>query len=61
MTTREDADRIEVLRLQALNAPQEPGVYLMRDETRTVLYVGKAKSLRDLGGNDRKLLPHNSQ
>jgi excinuclease ABC subunit C len=47
MTTREDADRIEVLRLQALNAPQEPGVYLMRDETRTVLYVGKAKSLRE--------------
>ncbi|HWI56200.1 MAG TPA: GIY-YIG nuclease family protein [Bacillota bacterium] len=27
-------------------APECPGVYLMRDETDTVLYVGKAKNLR---------------
>src|SRR5580765_6174307 len=27
-------------------APQSPGVYLMRDATDTVLYVGKAKNLR---------------
>src|SRR5581483_9040312 len=27
-------------------APQSPGVYLMRDRTDTVLYVGKAKNLR---------------
>jgi predicted GIY-YIG superfamily endonuclease len=28
------------------NAPDRPGVYLMRDEADTVLYIGKAKSLR---------------
>jgi len=28
------------------NAPQSPGVYLFRDATGTVLYVGKAKNLR---------------
>src|SRR5215472_1310343 len=27
-------------------APDRPGVYLMRDAANTVLYVGKAKSLR---------------
>jgi excinuclease ABC subunit C len=39
-------DRIELLRLQALNAPVEPGVYLMRDSAQVVIYVGKAKSLK---------------
>lgn len=39
-------DILEVLRLQALNAPVEPGVYLMRDSAQVVIYVGKAKSLR---------------
>lgn len=29
-----------------LNLPEHPGVYLMRDEAETVLYVGKAKNLR---------------
>jgi excinuclease ABC subunit C len=38
---------LEVLRLQALNAPKEPGVYLMRDAAQVVIYVGKAKSLRN--------------
>jgi excinuclease ABC subunit C len=47
MTTHNNEDRIEVLRLQALNAPSAPGVYLMRDEARVVLYVGKAKVLRE--------------
>lgn len=46
MTGREDSDRIEVLRLQALNAPRDPGVYLMRDGAQAVIYVGKAKDLR---------------
>jgi excinuclease ABC subunit C len=38
-------ETLEVLRLQALNAPMEPGVYLMRDSAQVVIYVGKAKSL----------------
>lgn len=38
---------LEVLRLQAINAPLEPGVYLMRDQAQVVIYVGKAKSLRN--------------
>lgn len=47
MTTSEQEDRIEVLHLQALNAPREPGVYLMRDSAGAVIYVGKAKNLRE--------------
>lgn len=40
------AERLEYLRLQATHAPEEPGVYLMRDDARVVIYVGKAKDLR---------------
>src|SRR6185369_6625250 len=29
-----------------LQLPQTPGIYLMRDRSATVLYVGKAKNLR---------------
>jgi excinuclease ABC subunit C len=31
----------------AQEAPREPGVYIMRDEGGRIIYVGKAKSLRD--------------
>lgn len=49
-------------RLQALTAlPVKPGVYLMRDEKGTVLYVGKAASLRhrvrSYFGSQPKLTP----
>jgi excinuclease ABC subunit C len=44
---QQGADVLELLRLQALNAPVEPGVYLMRDSLQVVIYVGKAKSLRN--------------
>ena len=37
---------VEELRRQAAALPELPGVYLMRDETKVVIYVGKAKDLR---------------
>jgi hypothetical protein len=40
-----------------LKAPQAPGVYLMRDCARTVLYVGKAKNLRRRLGTYRVANP----
>ena len=40
-------DKIDLLRRQSLNVCEEPGVYLMRDESGEVIYVGKAKSLRN--------------
>ena len=27
------------------NLPNKPGVYIMRDETDTIIYIGKAKNL----------------
>jgi excinuclease ABC subunit C len=36
-----------VLKATALDAPLEPGVYLWKDATGCVIYVGKAKSLRN--------------
>ena len=31
--------------------PQTPGVYLMKDAAGTVIYIGKAKSLRSRAGS----------
>ena len=44
--------------------PAEPGVYLLRDKHRKVIYVGKAKSLRSRvrmyfrGGDERLQVPY---
>ena len=38
---------IEELKLKAASLPMEPGVYIMRDEKNHVIYVGKAKKLRN--------------
>ena len=35
------------LRKQAMALPTEPGVYLMKDRKDTILYVGKAKILKN--------------
>ena len=37
----------EELKNKALSLPMEPGVYIMRDKDDTVIYVGKAKKLKN--------------
>lgn len=37
----------EELKLKANSLPMEPGVYIMRDKNDTVIYVGKAKKLKN--------------
>ena len=37
----------EELKSKALSLPYEPGIYIMRDKTDTVIYVGKAKKLKN--------------
>ena len=37
----------EELKDKALSLPYAPGVYLMHDKTGTVIYVGKAKKLKN--------------
>ena len=41
------SDTIKELRRQAMALPQEPGVYLMKDSRDTIIYIGKAKVLRN--------------
>lgn len=42
-----DEKQIEKLRHKALALPLEPGVYLMRDKQRNIIYIGKAKILKN--------------
>jgi len=37
----------EELYAKALTLPQQPGVYIMRDSRRNIIYIGKAKKLRN--------------
>ena len=41
------SDTLKELRRQAMALPQEPGVYMMKDERDTIIYIGKAKVLRN--------------
>ncbi|MCL2479128.1 MAG: GIY-YIG nuclease family protein, partial [Treponema sp.] len=53
-------DYTEILRSTAKNAPHEAGVYIWRDTERRIIYVGKAKNLKNrlnsyfAGGKDVK-------
>lgn len=40
------ADRIKSLREKAMRLPLQPGVYIMKDKSDHVIYVGKAKALK---------------
>lgn len=44
-------ERLEQLNEKAKALPRSPGVYLMKDEKGRVIYVGKARSLRDRVGS----------
>ena len=40
-------DRLKYLKNKAINLPYTPGVYIMKDKKNEVIYVGKAKALKD--------------
>ena len=46
-----DNSHIDHLKLTAHDAPRLPGVYLWKDENGEIIYIGKAKSLRDRLGS----------
>ncbi|MDR0569066.1 MAG: excinuclease ABC subunit UvrC [Spirochaetaceae bacterium] len=41
------SENYEALKISAQEAPGEPGVYLWRDDENHIIYIGKAKSLRN--------------
>ena len=41
-----DQDKLQQIKEQLNSVPAEPGVYLWKDKSGTVIYVGKAKQLR---------------
>ena len=47
MKNHKISENIESLKAAALDAPKEPGVYIMRDSDGQIIYVGKAKSLKN--------------
>ena len=40
-------DRLDFLRKKCRNLPLEPGVYIMRDKSGKIIYIGKAKVLKN--------------
>ncbi|MCL2190576.1 MAG: excinuclease ABC subunit UvrC [Treponema sp.] len=51
MSSQGNAGTLESLKAAARDAPRLPGVYLWKDEAGQIIYVGKAKSLRDRLGS----------
>jgi excinuclease ABC subunit C len=45
------SENLAALKALARDAPQEPGVYIMRDGENRIIYVGKAKALRNRLGS----------
>ena len=43
----EGKDRQELLKNEALKLPEEPGVYIFYNEKDTIIYIGKAKRLKN--------------
>jgi excinuclease ABC subunit C len=43
----EGKDRQEILKNEALKLPEEPGVYIFYNEKNTIIYIGKAKRLKN--------------
>ena len=43
----EEDDRLSRLRAKARQLPLQPGVYLMKDSTGKIIYIGKAKALKN--------------
>ena len=40
-------DKLPVLRKKAMNLPLNPGVYIMKDKSQQIIYIGKAKYLKN--------------
>ncbi|NCC86834.1 MAG: excinuclease ABC subunit UvrC [Clostridia bacterium] len=40
-------ERLPILRKKAVGLPQNPGVYIMKNKQDTIIYIGKAKSLKN--------------
>lgn len=39
-------EHVAELRKKAMRLPATPGVYIMRDKSRKIIYIGKAKALK---------------
>ncbi|MBR4072936.1 MAG: GIY-YIG nuclease family protein, partial [Clostridia bacterium] len=42
-----DTERLSALKLKANNLPLTPGVYIMKDKSGNIIYIGKAKALKN--------------
>ncbi len=40
-------ERLHILRQKAMNLPLSPGVYIMKDKSNKIIYIGKAKKLKN--------------